>query len=297
METASKTLVPVVLELGGKDPMIVCDDADLDRAMDSSMLGVFTAAGQMCVGVERVYVMDAVHDAFVAGVLERVTKLRQGPPEGPLVDLGATTMPRQLDIIQDLVDDAVKKGARALIGGKRRAEGVGTYYEPTILVDVDHSMRITQEEVFGPVMVIMRVRDEADAIAKANDCPYGLGSSVFTKDLARGERIARRIRAGMSVINDYGLAYMMQSLPFGGTKISGIGKINGPEGLRACCNIKAVVNDRFPFGKAVAIHPIRPQTYAVVENAVRLIYARGTVKRARAAISLGRDLLALVRER
>ena len=256
-----------------------------------------SSVGQVCVGVERVYVMDAVHDAFVAGVLERVTKLRQGPPEGPLVDLGATTMPRQLDIIQDLVDDALKKGARALIGGKRRAESVGTYYEPTILVDVDHSMRITQEEVFGPVMVIMRVRDEADAIAKANDCPYGLGSSVFTKDLARGDRIARRIRAGMSVINDYGLAYMMQSLPFGGTKISGIGKINGPEGLRACCNIKAVVNDRFPFGKAVAIHPIRPQTYAVVENAVRLIYARGAVKRARAAISLGRDLLALVRER
>ncbi len=296
METASKTLVPVVLELGGKDPMIVCDDADLDRAMDSSMLGVFTAAGQMCVGVERIYVMDAVHDAFVAGVVEKVKKLRQGPPEGPLVDLGATTMPRQLDIIQSLVDDALKKGARALVGGKRRPEGPGTYYEPTVLVDVDHTMRITQEEVFGPVMVIMRVRDEADAIAKANDCPYGLGSSVFTRDLARGERIAHRVRAGMSVINDYGLAYMMQSLPFGGTKISGIGKINGREGLRACCNTKAIVNDRLPFGKAVAIHPIRPHTYAVVENAVRVIYARGAMKKARAAISLGRDLLALARE-
>ncbi len=297
MAAASKHLVPVVLELGGKDPMIVCDDADLERAMDSSMLGVFTAAGQMCVGVERIYVMDRVYDAFVAGVAERVSKLRQGPPEGPLVDMGATTMPRQLDIIQDLVDDAVKKGARVVAGGKRRPGGPGTYFEPTLLVDVDHTMRITQEEVFGPVMVVMRVRDEADAIAKANDCPYGLGSSVFTSSLARGERIAKGIRAGMSVVNDYGLAYMMQSLPFGGTKISGFGRINGREGLRACCNTKAIVNDRLPFGKAVAIHPIRPHTYAVVEGAVRLIYSRGAGNKARAAIALGRDLVALARER
>jgi acyl-CoA reductase-like NAD-dependent aldehyde dehydrogenase len=296
METASKTLVPVVLELGGKDPMIVCDDADLDRAMDSAMLGVFTAAGQMCVGVERVYVMDAVYDAFVRGVTERVSKLRQGPPEGPLVDMGATTMPRQLDIIQALVDDAVAKGARVVTGGKRASLGRGTYFEPTLLVDVDHSMRITQEEVFGPVMVVMRVRDEADAIAKANDCPYGLGSSVFTKSLSRGDRIAKSLRAGMSVVNDYGLAYMMQSLPFGGTKISGFGRINGREGLRACCNTKAIVQDRLPFGKAVAIHPIRPHTYAVVEGAVRVIYARGAGDKARAALALGKDLLALVRE-
>lgn len=296
MEAASRHLVPVVLELGGKDPMIVCDDADLARATDAAMLGVFTAAGQMCVGAERIYVMDSVHDAFVGKVVERVEKMRQGPPEASLVDIGATTMPRQLEIIQALVDDAVQKGARLHTGGKSTLRDGGTYYQPTVLSEVTHSMRITQEEVFGPVMVIMRTSDERDAIAKANDCPYGLGSSVFTGDLERGERIARGIKAGMTVINDYGLAYMMQSLPFGGTKISGFGRINGREGLRECCNVKAIVNDRLPFGKAVAIHPIRPHTYAVVENAVRLIYSKGAGNKTRAAMALGRDLFALIRE-
>ncbi len=296
METASKTLVPVVLELGGKDAMIVCDDADLERALDSAMLGVFTAAGQMCVGVERIYVMDGAYDRFVEGARARVSALRQGPPEGPLVDMGATTMPRQLDIIGDLVDDAVAKGARVLAGGHRRSDLPGNYFEPTLLVDVDHTMRITQNEVFGPVMVVMRARDEEDAIRLANDCPYGLGSSVFTTNRRRGDRIARRVRAGMSVVNDYGLAAMMQSLPFGGTKISGFGKINGKEGLRACCLEKAIVNDRLPFGKAVSIHPVKEATLGIVEGAIGVIYGGDWATRARSAGSLVRSLVRFRRE-
>ena len=308
MAAAAPGLVPVVLELGGKDPLIVCDDADLDHAARQAMLGVFTAAGQMCVGAERIYVFDAVHDAFVERVRARVAALRQGPApipsdvaavagvgesrtRAPVVDIGAMTMPRQLRILEDLVADAVAKGARVLAGGKRAPAALGgQFFEPTLLVDVDHSMRITQEEQFGPIMVVIRARDEAEAIRLANDCPYGLGSSVFTRDRARAERMASRIRAGMTVVNDYGLAYMIQSLPFGGVGLSGFGRINGREGLRACCNEKAVVTDRIALGAGVAVYPVQRETFSVVEGAVRLIYGQGLATRARAALGVARQV-------
>lgn len=288
MATASENLTPVVLELGGKDPMIVCDDADLGHAARQAMLGVFTACGQMCVGAERLYVFDAVYDAFVRTVEARVKSLRQGPPptspsEGEPVDVGAMTMPAQLDILEALVADAVKKGARVLAGGKRNRGLKGQFFEPTILVDVDHTMDITQKEQFGPIMVIVRVKGEEDAIRLANDCPYALGSSVFSKDTARAERIARRVRAGMSVVNDYGLAYMIQSLPFGGVGTSGFGRINGREGLRACCNEKAMVTDRVRLSNGVGVYPIRPSTFALTEGVIGMIYARGPVAKAKAA--------------
>ncbi len=298
MANASERLTPVVLELGGKDPLIVCADADLDQASDAAMLGVFTACGQMCVGAERIYVFDEVYDDFVARMTERVAALRQGPPLGAtLVDCGAMTMPGQLDIIQDLIDDARAKGARVLVGGQRNPDHHGQFFAPTLLVDVDHSMRITQAELFGPVMTIVRVRDEAEAIRMANDCPYGLGSSVFTRDHARGQRMARQIRAGMTVINDYGLAYMMQSLPFGGVGLSGFGRINGPEGLRACCYEKAIVDDRIGLRQSVSFHPVREHTYDLIESAVRVIYTRGLAGRARAALDAARNLARVVRER
>ncbi|MEZ4384872.1 MAG: aldehyde dehydrogenase family protein [Nannocystaceae bacterium] len=296
MATAAEDLVPVVLELGGKDPMIICDDADLDQAADAAMLGVFTACGQMCVGAERLYVFDSVYDEFVAKVRRRVEALRQGPPLRGEFDVGAMTMPRQLDIIQALVDDAVAKGAKLLTGGRRNPDlPQGTYYEPTVLAEVDHSMRITQEEQFGPVMVLIRVKGEAEAVRLANDCPYGLGSSVFTRDSARADRIAAQIDAGMTVVNDYGLAYMMQDLPFGGVKISGVGKINGREGLRACCNAKAVVRDRLPIRKGIALYPIREATEPLVNEAIRAIYSRGPLAKAKAAFGVARALVELAR--
>lgn len=297
MATASDNLTPVVLELGGKDPMIVCEDANLRQAADAAMLGVFTACGQMCVGAERLYVFDEVYDEFVATMHARVSALRQGPPlTDMIVDCGAMTMPGQLDIVQSLVDDALARGARALVGGRRNESRPGQYFEPTLLVDVDHSMRITQEEIFGPVMVVIRVRDEAEAIRLANDCEYGLGSSVFTRNQERGNRMARQLRSGMTVINDYGVAYMMQALPFGGVGISGFGRINGREGLRACCYEKAIVDDRVPLGQSVSFHPVRPHSYELVESAVRVIYSRGIVARGRAVMDAARNLVAVLRE-
>ena len=205
------------------------------------------------------------------------------------------TMPRQLEIIQALVDDAVAKGARVLTGGKPRAELGTNFYPPTILVDVDHSMRIMREEHFGPVMVIMKVADEAEAIARANDCPYGLGSSVFTRDPVRARRMARAIEAGMTTVNDFGLAYMIQSLPFGGVKISGFGKINGREGLRACCNEKAIVTDRVPVRQGMALYPVRAATLPLVTGAVQAIYGAGVVEKARGALQVIKSLARLRR--
>lgn len=297
MASASENLTPVVLELGGKDAMIICDDANLDHAVDQALLGVYTACGQMCVGAERIYVFEAVHDEFVRRVHERVRAFRQGPPLEKLVDVGAMTMPRQIEIVLDLVADAKEKGARVLLGGRRNPRFDGQFVEPTILTDVEHSMRITQEEQFGPVMVIVRVRDEEEAVRLANDCPYGLGSSVFTRDPERGRRIASQIRAGMTVVNDYGLAYMIQSLPFGGVGRSGFGRINGREGLRACCYTKAHVEDRIPVGRGVGVYPVHAETFDLVRHVVEIIYGNGLRTRLRGAVGAAQSFVAIARQR
>ncbi len=293
MAAASETLTPVVLELGGKDPMIICDDADLDQAVGTAMLGVFTACGQMCVAAERLYVFDAVYDEFVRRVAAKVRALRQGPPtedRGGQFDVGAMTMPRQLDIIERQVQDALAKGARALVGGKRNATLAGQFWEPTVLVDVNHTMSIVHEETFGPVMTIVRVRDEDEAVRLANDCAYGLGSSVFTRSRARGERIARRISAGMTVVNDYGLAYMMQSAPFGGVRISGFGRINGKEGLRACCNEKTFVTDKLPIHQGMSFYPIKKATFPLLQNVISVIYGRTISTKIKGVAGIAKNL-------
>jgi acyl-CoA reductase-like NAD-dependent aldehyde dehydrogenase len=245
---------------------------------------VFTACGQMCVAAERLYVMDGIYDRFVDRLAENVRALRQGPALAGApgeYDVGAMTMPRQLEIIARQVDDAIAKGARALVGGKANRGLGGQFFEPTVLVDCDHSMAIVREETFGPVATVIRVRSDEEAVRLANDCDYGLGSSVFTKDARRAERIAARISAGMTVVNDYGIAYMVQSAPFGGVRISGYGRINGREGLRACCNVKTVVTDRLPIHASMSMYPVRAWTYPLLEGVVSAIYGGGIVGRGR----------------
>ena len=290
LAASAETLTPVILELGGKDPMIVCDDADLQQAVHNALVGTLTSAGQLCMAAERIYVFDAVHDEFVAMITRIASQLRQGAPLGQhRVDVGAMTMPGQVDIVERLVDDAVAKGARAIVGGKRGAGG--NFFQPTVLIDVDHSMAIMRDETFGPVLAIMRVQGEADAIARANDTAYGLSSSVFTRDHARGERIARQIVAGSTVINDFAMHYMAQDLPFGGVRGSGFGRLNGAEGLRAMCNIKAVVADRLPLHAALKMYPVNPAAYDTARGVFKVLYSGSLAGRLRGILDVGRALL------
>jgi acyl-CoA reductase-like NAD-dependent aldehyde dehydrogenase len=231
MERAAQTLTPVSLELGGKDPMIVLADADLERAANTAVYCSMQNSGQTCISIERVYVEEPIYEPFVAKVTEKVAALRQGDPSGGAgtVEIGAMTFPPQVDLVADHVADALAKGARAVVGG-HRGQGAGHYFEPTVLVDVDHTMKCMTEETFGPTLPIMKVRDVDEAVRLANDSPYGLSSSVFGRDTVRAEAVGRRIQSGAVCINDAMMNYLALELPMGGAKTSGLGSRHGARG-------------------------------------------------------------------
>lgn len=241
MAAAADTLTPVLLELGGKDPMIVCEDADVARAAKGAVWGSMQNAGQTCMSVERVYVADDVYDAFVAGVLSEVAAIRQD--DSGTGDIGSMTFAPQVAVVERHIADAVDRGATVLAGG-RRYDRPGLWFPPTVLVDVDHGMAIMTEETFGPVLPIMRVADAEDGLRLANDSPYGLNSSVWTEDKDRGVSIANRLESGNVCINDCIVSYAVTGLPFGGVKESGIGRVHGAEGLREFCNVKSILGQR-----------------------------------------------------
>lgn len=267
MEKASKTLTPVLLELGGKDPAIVCDDADLSQVVPILMRGTFQNCGQNCVGLERVLVQEAIYDKLVAQLLEQVKKLSQGPSSiSNCKDTGAMTMGTlSVEKIGKLIDETVKAGARLLHGGKAEP---GCFFPPTMIVDVTPSMPIARDEVFGPVLVMMKFRSDEEAINMVNDCPYGLGSSVFSSDIPRARRISHRLHTGMCNINDFAINYLCQSLPFGGTKISGFDRFAGVEGLRGNCLLRAKTEDRIPGVKTIIPRVLQ---YPIKENAVDFV--------------------------
>jgi acyl-CoA reductase-like NAD-dependent aldehyde dehydrogenase len=273
MAAAAETLTPVLLELGGKDPMIVCDDADVERAASGAVWGAFMNAGQTCMSVERVYVHDAVYDRFVDRVVECAKAVRVG--EGPGHDIGSMSFGPQVETVERHVADAEAKGAKVLTGGRRVPDRAGLWYEPTVLVDVDHSMDVMRDETFGPVLPIMRVHDDDEAIRLANDSRYGLNSSVWSADDQRAEEIARAIEAGNVCINDCMVSYAVAGLPFGGVKESGIGRVHGVEGLRAFCNTKSVLASRFDLRREVQWFPMPGWVAASMRRVVRLRYRRG----------------------
>jgi acyl-CoA reductase-like NAD-dependent aldehyde dehydrogenase/choline dehydrogenase-like flavoprotein len=270
MERAARTLTPVGLELGGKDPMIVLADADLERAANAAIAYGMGNAGQTCISIERVYVEEPVHDEFVGLVAERVAALRTGEPDGPgAVDLGAITFPPQIDLIESHVDDAVERGARVLTGG-RRVDGPGRFYEPTVLVDVDHSMLCMTEETFGPTLPVMRVADADEAVRLANEGPYGLAASVWTRDVRRGEELARRVEAGACCVNDAQVNYAVLELPMGGWKESGLGSRHGADGIRKYTARQSIlVTPSTAPPREPHYFPFLPETTAQVVEAVR----------------------------
>src|SRR3954447_23439247 len=243
-QKAAETLTPVSLELGGKDPMIVLSDADLRRAANAAVFYSMQNSGQTCISVERVFVEEPVYDEFVAKVVDKAKALRQGVPAGPgSVEVGAITFPRQMEIIEDHVNDAVALGAKAVTGGHRK-EGAGDFFEPTVLVDVTPDMKAMREETFGPTLPIVKVKDEAEAIRLANDSPYGLAGSVFSKDVERGERVARQVESGAVCVNDAMMNYSALELPMGGWKTSGLGSPHGGGGIRKYARQQAILISR-----------------------------------------------------
>ncbi|KAJ6823885.1 aldehyde dehydrogenase 22A1 [Iris pallida] len=267
MKKASETLIPVTLELGGKDAFIVCEDVDVSHVVNVAIRAALQSSGQNCAGAERFYVHQDIYSTFVAQIVKLVKSVTVGPPLAGKYDMGAICMQEHADKLQHLVNDAVEKGAE-IVGrgrfGNLGEDAVDQFFPPTVIVNVNHTMKLMQEEAFGPIIPIMKFTTDEEVIELANDSNYGLGCAVFSGSKKRAIKIASQLQCGVAAINDFASSYMCQSLPFGGVKHSGFGRFAGVEGLRACCLVKSVVEDRFwPYIKTVIPKPIQ---YPVAEN-------------------------------
>jgi len=235
----AKRMKGSVLELGGKDPQIVCADADLANAVSGAVWGGFANAGQTCSGIERVYVMEDVADRFLDGIVRETERLTVGDPREWTTEIGPMVSDEQAEIVTELVDDAVKSGATKLTGGTTKVSGMkGSFIAPVVLTDVTHDMRIMNEEIFGPVLPVMKVSSEEEAISLANDSQFGLGASVWTKDRAKGERMSHQIESGMVWTNDHSFSHGACQCAWGGVKDSGLGRSHSKFGFYECVNIK-----------------------------------------------------------
>lgn len=246
-ERAAKYLTPVVLELGGKDPMIVLEDADLANAARGAVWGAFANAGQACASVERCYVHESIAPSFIERVVAETRALKQGLGTGDAVDVGAMSNERQLQIVEEHVSDAKQRGAKVLTGGQRAANLAGFFYEPTVLTGVDHDMIIMRDETFGPVLPVMTFKTDSEAIALANDSVYGLTASVWTKNFRRGRRIAQLIEAGTVMVNEVVYTHGIAQTPWGGVKASGYGRTHGRVGLLELVSPQHIHVNRISF--------------------------------------------------
>jgi succinate-semialdehyde dehydrogenase/glutarate-semialdehyde dehydrogenase len=289
-QTAAARLLPVVLELGGKDPMIVLDDADIDVASSAAVWGACVNAGQACLSVERCYVHQTLYAPFVEACTEKARKLRVGNGNDASTDVGPMISERQVRIVEAHVADALAQGARVVVGGGRLRELGPSFYAPTVIADVDHNMRVMREETFGPVLPIRSFRDDAEGVRLANDCDYGLAASVWTRDRQRGEAIARQIQAGTVMVNDVLSCFSISEAPHGGVKASGIGRSHGRWGLGEMTRVKYLDSDLLPSMKKVWWFGYGAELAREMESFLDLIFARPLRQKMKAAARAGAAL-------
>jgi acyl-CoA reductase-like NAD-dependent aldehyde dehydrogenase len=283
-KAAAERLMPVVLELGGKDPMLVLDDANVDVASSAAGWGAFMNAGQTCLSVERCYVHRNLYKAFLDACVGKIGKLHLGPGMDPLTDVGPMIHEGQLRIAEADVNDAVAQGARVLAGGSRAPELGANFYKPTLLADVTHGMRIMREETFGPVLPVMPFDNDEEAIRLANDSEFGLAASVWTRSRAHGEKVARRIQAGSVMVNDVISCFGISEAPHGGVKASGIGCTHGRLGLDEMVRSKYVDVDRMPGMKKIWWYGYGQNFAQQMEGFMDFQFARTWTQRLRGAL-------------
>jgi acyl-CoA reductase-like NAD-dependent aldehyde dehydrogenase len=246
-EAAAKHLTPVVLELGGKDPMIVFEDAHIENAARAAIWGGFCNSGQACASIERLYVHDSIAQKFIDEVVKQTSALKQGRPDESEIDVGAMTNQRQLQTVENHIADAVAHGAKVLIGGRRLRQKQGWFHEPTVIRNVDHSMKLMSDETFGPVLPIMTFRTDEEAVQLANDSVFGLTACVFTSNISRGRRVAERIDAGTVMVNEVVYTHALAQTPWGGVKQSGYGRTHGRLGLLELVTPQHIHVNRVPW--------------------------------------------------
>jgi len=281
MHRATDRLIPVSLELGGKDPMIVLKDADLDRAAGACVWGSLMNSGQACTSIERVYVEAPVYATFVEKIVSRVKAIRQGQSADE-VDIGCMTSEAQFNKVAAQVDEACAKGAEALAGGRRNPNLPGYYYEPTVLVNVDHSMKIMTEETFGPVIPIMRVTNADEGVRLANDSRYGLSASIFSGDKTAAAGLADKLDSGAVCVNDSLVNFIVLEAPMGGRKDSGYGYRHSAEGIRKYCRQKTILTDRFGLKAEFAWYPTTQKKAQQVRHLLNLLCHSGWTHKLRA---------------